>query len=698
MLLKSAMRVVLLFSLFLLSTTSFCQNLRLIDSLRRRLSHEKEAQQFELMDNIGFEYRYSFPDSTIYYCTKAYELGRRLNLEKDLSKPLSFIGLAYANKGDYKKSLEYHYQAIGMATEQQDTVQLAFGYNNLGRMFFDQGDMVRATDNLVRSRDIFERIQDKSGLAYVYRSLSNVYKSQDDYPRALEMSRKAYELRIQLGESRTIISALWELGLVHQAMKNKQLALACFNKADSLATGINDRVTKVELKLGVAEILLEDGRWKEALVYSQDVLRTITEHTNQKLYLRASLVEAKCLVQQKQADKALSLLKDILNDAEKAGVPAFQREACFVLSEIFRQKNDIYNADLYDSKYRILDEMLRNENLSRQIDRLQFQLEIEKKEKENEQLKSRDAKNATVIARQRFQNILLVISVSAVSLIAFIAWNSARKRRLINRKLALQNKHIILQREEIVDRNERLSKRNQELSDINHEKDTLMNIVAHDLKSPLNRIYGLANLMEMEGSLLTQQREYLNLLKSSTRSGLDLITDLLDVNSFDEHQGDLKVASFHVKDWIAERVDAFKLAADAKMITIYVVSNVSVPINTDRDYLSRIIDNLLSNAIKFSSKGTAVTITIEESGGQLLLKVKDQGPGFSSEDKGLLYQKFKKLSARPTGGESSNGLGLAIVKTFVDRLNGKVELITQIGKGSEFVVTIPLEPVSVAKP
>lgn len=73
----------------------------------------------------------------------------------------------------------------------------------------------------------------------------------------------------------------------------------------------------------------------------------------------------------------------------------------------------------------------------------------------------------------------------------------------------------------------------------------------------------------------------------------------------------------------------------------------------------------------------------------ICLSVKDQGLGFSDSDKKFLFQKFKKLSARPTGGESSNGLGLAIVKTLVGRLNGTVELISAVGKGSEFIVKIP---------
>ena len=78
-------------------------------------------------------------------------------------------------------------------------------------------------------------------------------------------------------------------------------------------------------------------------------------------------------------------------------------------------------------------------------------------------------------------------------------------------------------------------------------------------------------------------------------------------------------------------------------------------------------------------------------GNEFWIRVKDKGPGFTPQDKELLFQKFKKLSARPTAGESSNGLGLAIVKTLVDRLKGKIELHSDQGKGSEFVVRFPQE-------
>ena len=110
-----------------------------------------------------------------------------------------------------------------------------------------------------------------------------------------------------------------------------------------------------------------------------------------------------------------------------------------------------------------------------------------------------------IIEQQRLQNMILIIIIGFVSLLGFIQWRSSKKRREINEKLAQQNQFIQNQRQRIVDQNEKLSRRNQQLSDINHEKDTLMGIVAHDLKSPLNRIKGIADLMEFEGGLTKEQ-------------------------------------------------------------------------------------------------------------------------------------------------------------------------------------------------
>jgi signal transduction histidine kinase len=110
---------------------------------------------------------------------------------------------------------------------------------------------------------------------------------------------------------------------------------------------------------------------------------------------------------------------------------------------------------------------------------------------------------------------------------------------------------------------------------------------------------------------------------------------------------------------------------------------------TEPNQLRRVLENLLSNALKFSPSGKTVQISLTQSAGVHRIAIKDQGPGISPADQKNLYRKFHKLSARPTGGESSSGLGLAIVKTLVEQLGGEIALTSEVGVGSSFVVSFP---------
>jgi signal transduction histidine kinase len=667
------------------------QNLDAVHKLRSQLANANDAETFDILCSIGFEYRYSYPDSTLIYCNRAYDLGKEIKLSSGLSKALSFIGLAYANKGDYVNSFDFHRKSIELSIEQNDSTELAYGYNNLGRMFYDQGDLVRAFDNLIRSKEIFEELGDKSGLAYVNRSIASVYHTQKDFGKALEMSRTAYDLRMEVGEPRMIVSSLMEIGLIYQGAGDSESALTYFLKADSASANINDPVTRAELSIGLAEILLEEGNLKEAFDRTEHVLTAVTEQTNQKMFLRATYLQAKYYFQKKDFARANSLLRKTLETAESSGNVLFQRDASFLLSEIFKASNDKLRAEEYVNRYKIFSGMLENTDLARQIERLQFQVEIEKKDKEIEQRRAKEASNMATIEKQRSQNVSLIVVVMSVTSIAAILYLNSRRRRQVNHKLALQNEHIESQREAISRHNENLSKSNQVLSDLNQEKNTLMNIVAHDLKSPLNRISGLASVIEMEDeSLSKKQQEYVKLIREATRSGLDMITDLLDVNALEEVKDTPNKREVDLRELLEERARGMQVTAHNKSIKLTLNVDAPQPVITDGSYINRIVDNLLSNAMKFSSKGSEVNLAARVSEETLVIRVKDTGPGFTEEDKPFLFQKFKKLSARPTGGESSNGLGLAIVKTLVDRLKGDIRLETVHGKGSEFIITLPL--------
>jgi signal transduction histidine kinase len=681
--------IVFSFFLLLIPVDLFAQNLSVIDSLKSKLQASGERDQFDILCSIGFEYRYSFPDSTIHYCTKAYELGKKIDIQKNLSRPLSFLGLAYTNRGDYKKSLQFHEQAIQIAAEQNDSLQLGHSYNNLGRMFLDGGDWVRAFNNFLRSQEIFESLDDKPGMAYVYRSLANIYMAQKDYVKALEMSEKAYQIRKELGDKRGVISSLIEFGLLYQANGVTRLALEKFKEANELARNIDDRVTIAELAMAMAEIQLVENQFGQALENADNVLKTISETSNQKLFIRALIIKSKVLIHDEECLKAIPILDKVLVESRNSGNLIYELEALELGALCYEKSGRIDRAQHYRNDYALLSEKIKNTDLLREIDRLQFQLLIEKFETENKNLKAIQINNESLISRQRFQNIILTITVISFLIISAILFLYSRKRKIVNHKLSQKNEKISSQQKAISETNEMLIARNKDLNELNNEKDSLMSIVAHDLKAPLNRITGLTRLLEMEGDLSTQQKEYLGMIKIATKSGSDLITDLLDVNYLNESVHKPASVLIDLKMLLENRIKSYKISADFKSIQIDFSHSIESAVYTVPDYLNRIVDNLLSNAIKFSDKQSTVTIHGEVENGWAIISIRDSGPGFTDEDKNYLFQRFKKLSARPTGGESSNGLGLAIVKTLVDRLQGEIKLNSHVGEGAEFIVRIP---------
>jgi signal transduction histidine kinase len=193
----------------------------------------------------------------------------------------------------------------------------------------------------------------------------------------------------------------------------------------------------------------------------------------------------------------------------------------------------------------------------------------------------------------------------------------------------------------------------------------------------------------LESKIPQQHAEYLKMIKVATQSGSNLIKDLLDVNAIEANAGGYIISDLNVGKLLEDRVNSFQVAADLKSIQLIVRNDLPSSFKSDADYLNRIIDNLVSNAIKFSPKNSIITINGRSENDGIFFSIKDLGPGFSESDKSSLFQKFKRLSAQPTGGESSNGLGLAIVKTLVDRLGGEIILSSESGAGAEFILRIP---------
>lgn len=250
-------------------------------------------------------------------------------------------------------------------------------------------------------------------------------------------------------------------------------------------------------------------------------------------------------------------------------------------------------------------------------------------------------------------------------------------------------KKVALRTEDLRKQNELVEQKNRELEKAISEKDHLMDVVAHDLKAPLSSIINLSDLLsrELEG----KSAEFNKLIKKVTLGGRKLIEDMAELKVYEEGAFSPVTNQLVISNFYEQKVLSFKGLAEKKNIKFSTRPTASnTTIETDETILNRIVDNLISNAIKFSPQGSEVTFEMNLSGKSLMIVIKDTGPGFNQRDKEKLFNKFQRLSARPTAGESSTGLGLSIVKTLIDALGGTISLESEEGNGAEFTVQIPV--------
>jgi len=186
-------------------------------------------------------------------------------------------------------------------------------------------------------------------------------------------------------------------------------------------------------------------------------------------------------------------------------------------------------------------------------------------------------------------------------------------------------------------------------------------------------------------SLNEDQKDYLKVIGNSLKRMNDMIIKILDVRAIESKKLNLNLQVVDVGEFVEKVVARFSELADKKNIEL-VVSKQAGGVEIDLNYFTQILENLLSNAIKFSPNNKQIEINVSNSGEITRLEVIDQGPGLTADDHKRIFGKYQRLSAKPTGGESSTGLGLSIAKKYVEAMKGKIWCESEEGKGAKFVV------------
>lgn len=235
-----------------------------------------------------------------------------------------------------------------------------------------------------------------------------------------------------------------------------------------------------------------------------------------------------------------------------------------------------------------------------------------------------------------------------------------------------------------------LAAANQRLLRLNEEKSEFLGIAAHDLRSPLTVVMGCSEMLATDRLPPERARGVAQNILSQAERMRRLISDLLDLNAIEEGRMNLSAGAVVLADCVGALVENHRAAAAKKGIALETTLDPEAVAIADEKALQQILDNLISNALKFTKPNGRVTVEAGRGRAKAWIAVSDTGPGMSAQDKEKLFTRFARLSARPTGGESSHGLGLSIVKRLVDSMQGTIECDSEVGRGTTFRIELPL--------
>lgn len=238
-----------------------------------------------------------------------------------------------------------------------------------------------------------------------------------------------------------------------------------------------------------------------------------------------------------------------------------------------------------------------------------------------------------------------------------------------------------------------LQEKNRRLMDLQNMRDSLTQMIVHDMKNPLTGIMGCTELLLNMPEMATDKSvTILRKIEESSSAMLKMITDMLDVSRMEENKVKLRMQPFHVSELFEANVNEFSYMMSKNGISSFVEIEHRLPvIQADKDLIHRVIANLLHNAIKHSHRDGRIWMRAGYASENdcLLVTVSDEGEGIPPEFTEKIFEKFAQADLRKLGLKTDRGLGLTFCKLAVEAHGGRIWVESRLGEGSDFKFLIP---------
>lgn len=635
---------------------------------------------YELSLSLQEEY----PDSALYFANRAELMLQRNDPESLLPFLYKSKGQIYENKLVTERSLFYYKKAYDEFIKLENYSELGSCAHKMGDLYHEMANYSEAYFFYMQSLNASERENDQLGIARMENNLGTVSHDMGRLDEAEEHYQKAYTLYSENGYSTEECGALLNIGSILYDRQLYDSALGYFlevmNKLnpDSLASsmeyhilsGVYNNTALTYNDLGDQRLALD--YFRQGL---QLAIRADDEYTTGLVYINLGSLFG----EMNRQDSALYYLHRALRLAQQRRFPSLELDVYEELAKLHAKPGSYASAYNWMVRYDTLYKSLFNEDLAKQIMQLRSRYEQELSEKEILQLRSESQV-------QKMLNRLFIIFIVVIVSLAIIIAVNLRSKKLTNQMLAERNLQIS-------DAIQKLSESENELQKLNKSKDRIFSVVAHDLRNPVAAVTGFSELLydNFEEFPMDTQKEYLLQILQGTQRIQNLLENLLIWARSQMKAVKYDPESIKLKGLLTECVKEMKANLDHKKVACLLKISPSSVVFADKAMMYTVFRNLIINAIKFSFPGSKIRITSETVDNVCHIKVSDDGIGIQPEIQEKLFTANEVISTPGTTGESGSGLGLVICREFLERNQGLIEVESEPGNGSTFIVSLPTE-------
>lgn len=579
---------------------------------------------------------------------------------------LSITAQRYCAKAEYVKALECNLRSLKIFEETSDSSGLSPVYNSIGILLAQFQDFPKSIEYFNKCLEYAKYSKDPSALASYYTNMASIYQQSDNPDSAVVLFKKAYLAAIETDAKQKAFNALCELAYTSaKYYKQYYYAYNLLKQADSLLGKDYPMWRKMQSDMRFGYVLNKMNNPARAAKHLENAMETALRE---------------------DAKNQLIEIVDCLS------------ESYFLLGRY----KDAYS--IHENYKGLRDSIFKQSNLNR-IAYLNFVYNQAENEREISLLKEKNSKLKT----ERTMIVFIVAFSIAVIVLLVIAFSIASKRNKEKRESlgALHEKNMLIEGqnielEAIVDdlhaKKKLILQQNQELEEANNNlaesikaKDKFFSILAHDLKNPFQFLLSMTAFLYDNYTVLSDEKKVgiLKDLNGVVKTTNKLLENLLLWARFQLQHIKVNIEKVLLKNIVIETGMLFNESSSRKGIQIIYELEDDLVVMADRFLLSTIIRNLISNSVKYTNPQGTIKIISSSAESNATLCVEDNGVGIEKSRLAGLFLVDSSSSTLGTQKEKGTGLGLMLCSDFAREMGVKIEVDSEIGRGSRFTLIFP---------